>query len=311
MKTPRVAVIVLNWNGAPHLTACLDSVARLTYPGAAVRVVDNASTDGSEAELEARWPQFTVQRNATNLGYAGGNNAAIRATEGEYVLLVNNDTVLEPGLLEPLVAAAEADPLVAACSPMICYVDRPGVLNAAGLAIKRDLHPASRGQGELASAYTDPANVFGAHGACALYRRSALDRVGLLDEDFFAYHEEFDLAWRLQLAGYCARYVPAARLLHHEAASLRKTPQRLVYLMERNRIWAIAKNAGAGLIARHLPELIAAEWDTLRGAVGVRDATAYRARADAVLGLPRMLAKRRAVQALRTVPDTRIAAWLC
>ena len=274
-------------------------------------VVDNGSTDGSMDGVPARFPEFRVLANAANLGYAGGNNAGIRATTAPYVLVVNNDTVLDPGLLEPLVAAAEADPRVASCSPKILYVDRPDVINAAGLLIHRDGSSGSRGMGEPdGPAWSAPAEVFGAHGACVLYRRAALERVGLFDEDYFAYNEEFDLAWRLRLAGFTARYVPDARLLHHEAASLRRAPDRILYLMERNRIWTVVKNLGWPALAAHLPTLLAAEYRALRHVLGVRTLAPLTARAAALAGLPRMLRRRREVQRLRAVPDSEIVRWM-
>jgi GT2 family glycosyltransferase len=307
----RVAVIVLNWNGAAHLAPCLESVGALTYADREVVVVDNGSTDGSVDGLPVAFPWFRLIRHARNLGYAGGNNAGIRATQSDFVLLVNNDTVLAPGFLEPMVAACERDPRVAACSPRTVYEDRPSVINAAGLELKADFQPASRGCGEEDGPRFDTAcEVFGAHGACVLYRRAALERVGLLDEDFFAYNEEFDLAWRLRLAGWTARYVPDARVSHREAASSRGMPDRILYLMERNRIWAMVKNAGAGLLARRLPALAGGEGRMVRHVLGIRTLTPLRARVDALLGLPKMLAKRREVQALRTVSDAEIERWM-
>ena len=307
MNSPRVSVIVLNWNGAPHLAACLDSVQRLTYPERELMVVDNASTDGSAALIP---PEFVRIDNPVNLGYAGGNNVGIRRATGAYVLLVNNDTVLDPGLIEPLVAAAEADPAVAAVNPKIVYFDRPEVINAAGLVIHADGSSGSRGMGEPdGPRYAARAEVFGAHGACVLYRRAALDRVGLFDEEFFAYNEEFDLAWRLRLAGFRALYVPEARVRHREAASLKRTPDRILHLLERNRVWCVAKNMSARQFVRHLPQLLAAEWAALRHCVGIRTLTPFRARLAALAGLPRMLARRRAVQALRAVPDADLERW--
>jgi GT2 family glycosyltransferase len=303
-------VIVLNWNGAGHLEPCLRSIDLLTYPDRETLVVDNGSTDGSADAIPA-YAHFRLLRNATNLGYAGGNNAGIRASTGEFALLVNNDTVLSPDVLEPLVAACDADARVASATPKLVYLDRPGVINAAGLILRRDGHPGSRGVGEPDDGrFDDPAEVFGAHGACALFRRSALDRVGLLDEDFFAYNEEFDLAWRLRLAGHRSVYVPAARVLHREAASLRGMPDRILYLMERNRIWALIKNAGLGLVGRCAPALVAAEYHMLRHCLGIRTLTPLRARRDALFGAARMFAKRREVQRLRAVPDSEIERWM-
>lgn len=301
-------VIVLNWNGGAHLAPCLTSVAALTGPVAELLVVDNASADGSADALEERHPRFRVLRLRTNRGYAGGNNAGIRATRAPWVLLVNNDTVLAPDVLEAMLAAA-VDPRTAAVSPRVSYFDDPDIINAAGLSLTHAGEPVTRGRhAPDGPSWDEPAEVFGAHGACVLYRRAALDDVGLFDEDFFAYHEEFDLAWRLRRAGWSARYAPAARLLHHEALSLRGNRDRLLYLTERNRWFALWKNASAGFLWRALPRLLAIECAMLRHCAGMRTLTPLRARADALLHLGPMLARRHASP--RRVPDSALDCFI-
>ncbi|MBI4858853.1 MAG: glycosyltransferase family 2 protein [Candidatus Riflebacteria bacterium] len=306
-----VSVIVLNWNGADHLAPCLESVRRLTFPRRDLWLVDNASQDDSADRAERDFPEIGLIRNSTNLGYAGGNNVGFRSTRGDLVLLVNNDTVLDPDAVEPLVESFERDPDLASGAPRLLYYDRPDVINSAGLEIRADCQPSSRGMGQPdGERFREPTEVFGAHGACVMYRRSALERVGVFDEEFFAYNEEFDLAWRLRLAGYRAGYVPASRVLHREAMSLRQRPDRILYLMERNRIWAMVKNLGWGTLVRRLPRLLLAEVQALRHCVGIRTAVPLRARWDALKGLPGMLGKRRRVQGLRVVPDRAIERWM-
>jgi GT2 family glycosyltransferase len=307
---PLVSVVVLNWNGAGRLRTCLESVAALTYPARETIVVDNGSTDGSADGLERDFPGIRVLRNGRNLGYSGGNNVGILAGRGEMALLVNDDAIASAGILEPMAEAMRADPRVASCSPKILRADDPRVINSAGLELHADGWSGRRGAGEADDGrFDEPAEVFGAHGACVLFRRAALDEVGLLDEDFFAYNEEFDLAWRLQLAGWTCRYVPQATVRHVEAASSRGEPDRIMFLMERNRIWTLVKNAGLRFLARSAARLVAAEVDMLRHCAGVGTLTPLAARVASLPGLPRMLVKRRAVQRLRRVGDERILEW--
>lgn len=302
----RVAVIVLNWNGGAHLAPCLDSVAAQDHADRELLVVDNGSTDGSADRLEERHPAFRVLRLPANRGYAGGNNAGVRATTAPFVCLVNNDTVLAPGVLGAL-AAELADPRVAAVSPRVVYHDDPARLNAAGLAMTRAGEPVTRGRDAPdGPPYDAPAEIFGAHGACVMYRRAALDDVGLFDEDFFAYHEEFDLAWRLRRAGWTARYAPAAHLRHHEALSLRGDRPRLLYLTERNRWFALWKNASLRFLWRALPALLAVELAMLRHCLGMRTLVPLRARLDALARLGPMLARRRPGR----VADAALERWI-
>ena len=307
----KVAVIVLNWNGGAHLAPCLESVA--AQAGAAIEpaerdlvVVDNGSTDGSADRLEERHPAFRVLRLPTNRGYAGGNNAGIRWTTAPLVLLVNNDTVLAPGALDAMCAQAD-DPHTAAVSPRVVYFDDSRIINAAGLALTRAGEPVTRGRDAPDGPEWDrPAEIFGAHGACVLYRRAALEDVGLFDEDFFAYHEEFDLAWRLRRAGWNARYAPAARVRHHEGLSLRGDRGRLLYLTERNRWFALWKNADLRFLWRALPALVAGEVAMLRHCLGLRTLVPLVARRDALARLGPMLARR----ARARVPEAALDRWI-
>lgn len=304
----RVAVIVLNWNGGAHLGPCLDSVAAQDDPDRDLVVVDNGSTDGSADRLEERHPGFTVLRLPANRGYAGGNNAGIRATTAPFVLLVNNDTVLEPGVLAAM-RARIADPRTAAVSPRVVYFDDTRKINAAGLSLTRAGEPVTRGRDAPdGPPYDQPAEIFGAHGACVLYRRAALDDVGLFDEDFFAYHEEFDLAWRLRRAGWTARYAPAARVRHHEALSLRNDRPRLLYLTERNRLFALWKNASAAFLWRALPRLARTELAMLRHCLGMRTLVPLVARRDALARLGPMLARRKSSP--RRAAEDEVERWV-
>jgi GT2 family glycosyltransferase/glycosyltransferase involved in cell wall biosynthesis/SAM-dependent methyltransferase len=306
-----VTVIVLNWNGRPHLSACLASVSALQYPNKELLLVDNASTDGSREDAVRAFPQFRILANATNLGYAGGNNAGIRASVDPLILLVNSDTTLAPDALDFMVRAMEADARLASISPKVLRFTPAGTMESAGLLLLPGGHSARRGVDHPDDGSFDtPIEVFGAHGACCLLRRAALERVGLLDEDYFAYNEEFDLAWRLRLAGFTSHYEPRARVQHHISASLASDPDRLLFLLERNRIWTLVKNAGVGFLISSLPALIGGELAMLRRCLGTVTLVPLKARLAALRQLIPIVRRRMEVQRLRVVPDSDILRWV-
>ncbi|MFN4295101.1 MAG: glycosyltransferase family 2 protein, partial [Thermoflexales bacterium] len=170
-------------------------------------------------------PDVRVIRNESNLGFAAACNQGIRAVGAPFVALLNDDAQPEPQWLEALMRAMrEPQALVAgvqparvgACASLMLFADRPGVVQSAGVAVDRAAIAWERLRGYPADCAEaqQPREVFGASGGACLYRRAMLDEVGLFDEDFFAYLEDLDLAWRAQWAGWEAVYAPQARVLH-------------------------------------------------------------------------------------------------
>jgi GT2 family glycosyltransferase len=225
MNSPRVLVLVLTWNGRALTEACLDSVLHMDGPPFDVLVVDNASTDGTPAALCARYgPRITVQENAHNLLFAGGMNAGLeRALDAgyDYVLLMNNDVVADRGMLQALLAAAAADPRIAAVGPKIYFFDQPEIIWFAGgeLSLWRGwprhlgLRERDRGQHDA------PRDVDYLTGCAFLVRRSALAEVGLFDTGFAMYAEDADWSFRARARGWRLVYAPQARLWHRVSAS--------------------------------------------------------------------------------------------
>ena len=218
-------VLVLTWNNRAVSEACLESVLRLDYPRFDVLVVDNASTDDTVAALQARFgSRLEFLRNERNLLFAGGMNAGLRrALERgyDYALLMNNDVVVDPGLLGELVAAAATDPRIAAVGPKIYFFDRPDVLWFAGGELSlwrgwsrhRGLREVDRGQHDRRR------DVDYLTGCAFLVRRQALEDVGLLDTGFAMYAEDADWCFRARGRGWRLLYAPAARLWHRVSAS--------------------------------------------------------------------------------------------
>ena len=249
-QSPLVSIIVLNVNGLKHLDTCLKSVTMTTYSNLEVIMVDNGSTDGSVEYVNKRYPSVKIIKNNRNLGFAAANNIGIGVTRGDYVILLNNDTEVDPNWVSELVQVAESDPLIAACQPKILdFYDRKmfEYAGAAGGFIDIYGYPFARGRvfdfvEEDHGQYDDSRNIFWAGGVAMLIKRRALDKTGLLDENFFIYHEETDLCWRFHLSGYKVVFVPSAKVFHKGGATFKKKPYASWYLLHRNDFVMLLKN---------------------------------------------------------------------
>jgi hypothetical protein len=260
MTRPFVSVLLVNYNGAHYLADCLTALAQQTYPAHAfeVIIVDNASSDASCALLRTHYPWVRVVASATNTGFAGGNNRALTHAHGEWIVLLNTDTVAEPTWLAELVAAAQAYPHAAGIAAKLVFHTQPHIINSAGLLLLTDGRGADRGEGHAdGPQFAHPQRVFGATGASVLLRRTWLDQVGLFDERLFLYYEDFELAHRIRRAGGHFWYAPRAVVRHIQSAATGAGSPRQVYHIERNRIWVNAKH-GSLFIA----------WYTLIGSIG-------------------------------------------
>jgi GT2 family glycosyltransferase len=248
---PRVRVVVLNWNGRDMTVDCLHSLLAMTGVKFSITVVDNGSSDNSAEAIQREFPDMQVIANKQNLGFAAGCNVgmeeALKEHGRDYILLVNNDTVVDPGMLAELVKEADRDPKVAVCSPKIYYYDPRDLLWWAGGTYSQwtgmALHTGRREQDE--GRYDSVRNLDWATGCIMLLRIKALREVGLFDAKIFANSEDVDLSLRVREAGYLIRYVPAARVWHREGVDLRRNVgERLRFFMfMRNTLWVMHKHA--------------------------------------------------------------------
>jgi GT2 family glycosyltransferase len=220
-----VVAVVLNWNRREDTLACLGSLAAVSYPEFLPLVVDNGSTDGSLEAIAAAYPQVELIAAGSNLGFAEGSNLGIRrALElgAAYVLLLNNDTEVEPGFVEALVAEARRRPDAAALCSKVLFFEPPGLIWFAGARLdpRSGYNGRQRGYRERDDGRFD--QVVETDRACAasmLVRREVLDEVGLLDPVLFAYSEDTDWSLRASARGYHHYVVPASRVLHKVSAS--------------------------------------------------------------------------------------------
>lgn len=224
-SSPRVGVVIPNWNGLSHLPGCLSALAAQTFTDFEVVLVDNASSDGSVQWVRERHPEVRIVERSDNGGFSKAVNAGISATQGEYVALLNNDTVADAGWLEALVEALDEHAAYDFAAAKLVLFDDPERLNAAGdiYALWR-LAGANRGIGDPVARYDRMERVLGACAAAVLYRRTLFDAVGLYDEDFFLISEDTDLNLRSLIAGKRCLYVPTALVWHKHGASIKNEP---------------------------------------------------------------------------------------
>lgn len=249
-----VDVIIVNWNGLHFLSECLGALSRQTFSEFEVWLVDNGSRDGSVDWVQHHYPDVHLVVNDRNLGFAAANNQAIRLGRAPFVVTLNNDAVPEPQWLAEMVSVAQSHPEVGMVASLMLFHHAPDVINSAGIAVDRLGFAWDRLGGQPIHASEQvPTPVFGASAGAALYRRTMLDEIGLFDEDFFAYLEDVDLAWRAQWAGWECLYVPTARVLHHHSGTAGEGSPLKDYLLARNKVWLVAKNYPFRKMRAHIP----------------------------------------------------------
>ena len=247
---PKVAVVILNWNGLAHLQRFIPSVVASTYPNLDIIVADNASTDQSLEWLQTNYPIIRIMTGHTNLGFAGGYNFFLKKIESDYYVLLNSDVLVSKNWIEPVIDLMEKDISIAACQPKILSADHPDHFEYAGASggwIDKLGYPFSRGRifdtvEKDHGQYDDPVPVFWASGAAFFIRSKLFHETGGFYEPFFAHQEEIDLCWRLQRAGYKIYACPEAIVYHLGGGTLSAQSSRKTYLNYRNNLMMLARN---------------------------------------------------------------------
>lgn len=241
---PKISIITVNYNTTAVTGDMLRSLAQVSYPHLEVIVVDNGSKEPCK-QLAAEFPWIKYVEAGANLGFAGGNNRGIAEATGAYILLLNSDTEVDPGFLEPLVARFEKDPGIGVVSPKILFFDNPTTIQYAGFS---PIHPVTgrgfsiglmekdRGQFDVAVPTSR------AHGAAMMFSRKALALAGLMPEIFFLYYEEMDHCEKFKRAGFTIWFEPASRVWHKESMSAGKNSPLKTYYYSRNRLLYLRRN---------------------------------------------------------------------
>lgn len=308
---PLVSVVIVTWNGRQYLEACLNAVAAQVGMRTETILVDNASADGTVEYVRERFPSVRVVSLAENRGFAGGNNAGVREARGQFVALLNNDTVPEPTWLQALLAGIDETAGFALVTSRIVYMHDPGIIDSAGDSFLSSGGAFKRHHGASVEVARESAEVFGVCGAACLMPKRVFDELGGFDEDFFASHEDVDLSYRARLLGYRCRYVADAVVRHHGSATIGRVSDFAVFHGQRNLEWLYLKNTPTSLLLTTLPSHVvyvaaAAVHFTRVGALG----SFVRAKVAALAGLPKALRKRRQVQRTRRVEAAQLRPLL-
>ncbi len=300
----KISVLVLNWNGEGLLADALGALGRQSDADREIIVIDNGSTDSSVRFVGAAFPEAKVVALDENRGFTGGNAAGLKVAKGQLIALVNNDTRVSERWLENLTRPMLEDSTVGICASKLIFDDGRSI-NSAGDGITTAAVGFNRGLGQDAASFNRPERVFGACGAAVLYRRKMLEEIGFLDEDFFLYDEDTDLAFRAQLAGWKCVYVPDAVVYHKGNATAGRLSDIHVYYHTRNLEFVWLKNMPLGLMLRFAHHKIIQELGSF-GYLCLRHRkwrAFFRAKRDALKMLPLMWKKRREIQARRRVSN--------
>jgi GT2 family glycosyltransferase len=309
VQSKLVSVIVVCTNEKHHLPVCLESLHRQMHPNVEVIVVDNGSIDGSREYIESAHPWVRIHSTGANLGYAPANNAGFRVATGDYLVVLNPDTEVDPDFVMGLVEAIEETGAGLATS-RICFFDDRGVINACGNQVHLTGIGYCRGLGEPAERFDSRVQVASISGCAFMIRRDVLDRIGGFDDDYFIYAEDTDLSIRANIAGYRIMFAPRSIVYHKY--SLKMTPRKF-FLLERNRRLTLIKN----LRWRTLVALLPAMWMTgalmwvyaiVHGPEYLR--AKFRAHAWIYRNWNLILTKRRRLQSLRNVGDREVLRLL-
>lgn len=244
---PLVSIIIVNWNGEDVLKDCFSSLEKISYRNWELIFVDNGSTDGSEElvkKYKLKYKNYQLIKNKENLGFAPANNQGVKKAEGEYILLLNNDTKVSAKFLEILIEKMESDEKIGVIQPKIKIMDYPNRLDNAGSFLTITGFLTHWGYMEKDSPrFNKEQLIFSAKGACLLTRKELVEKLGLFDPDYFSYFEETDFCWRVWLAGFKVLYYPKTFIYHKVGFTSKKQDQLTVnYHSVKNRISSLIKN---------------------------------------------------------------------
>jgi len=256
-KKELASIIIVTYNHREYLDACLKSVLKQDYPHEII-LVDNCSQDGTVSFVREHFPGVTVIESPDNRGYGAGNNLGVKYARGEYVVILNPDTMVEEEWLSSLLSPLKRQPKVITTPKILLYdglaINTCGNINTiTGLTF-------TRGLGADPSSFPDVEEVSGISGACFAMRRDDYLDLGGFDENFFLYNEDAELSWRAHLHDYRVLYVPTSVIRHDYQLSV--SPEK-IYFLEKGRYMILKKYFSRRDILRFSPSLLVAELLTL------------------------------------------------
>ena len=314
MVTPKVAVNIVTFNSADDIQACLESIRAQTFRDYRIHIFDNASVDETLKVIEPFEVDYLVH-SPVNVGFCKAHNDLAQQFPSEYVLCLNPDTFLRPLFIEELVRALDARPDAASASGKLLRMDGK-TIDSTGIIMRREQRHLDRGAGELDTGqFDEPGEIFGPSADAALYRRRALEDTAIngryFDEDFFAYREDADLAWRCRLLGWTSVYAPAAVALHRRRVTperRRELPKEINYHSVKNRFLLRINNMTGDLYRRDFWQITRRDLAVI-GYVFVREWSSLPALWYVGKNLPRLLRKRQLIQRKPRFSATGLPKW--
>ncbi|MBX3064194.1 MAG: glycosyltransferase family 2 protein [Anaerolineae bacterium] len=303
-EQPLFSVVIPHWNGLQFLPTCYEALRRQTYPRVEVILADNGSTDGSQEYTREHYPEVRIVQLDRNYGFTGACNAGFRAAQGAYVALLNNDTEADPQWIESLVSAFQRHPDAGFLASKMLLFDKRDHFHTAGDFFGVNGWPGNRGAWQKDEGQFDREEyVFSACAGASVYRKTLLDQVGLLDDDFFFGMEDIDLAWRAQFVGWKCVYVPQAVVYHKVSATGGGVTSS--YYDGRNAFYVLIKDYPAPLFRKYwrriLGKYAGTAWEAIRAWRGKAARARLRGMATGLLHIPKMLGRRRQIQSSRKV----------
>ncbi len=242
---PLVSIVSVNYNGSEDTCEFIESLTKISYPNIEIIIIDNASPADNPKIIKQRFPNVILYESIINYGFAGGNNQGIMRARGEYVLLLNNDTIVDKGFLEPLVDKLESDSRIGAVSSKLRYYYDRNIIQFAGYTPLNHktmrnfaIGHREKDRGQYDHDYETPY----AHGAAMMVPMRVIKEIGLMSYIFFLYYEEADWSYRIRRAGYKIFYVHNSLVFHKESISVGKLSTLKIYYLNRNRIVFMRRN---------------------------------------------------------------------
>ena len=306
------SIILLSYNSMDDLAECIPSLEKQTYANYEIIIVDNASTDDTSEFVRTNYPNIRFVDAGSNLGYPAGNNLGFQNADGEYIVILNPDTVAEPDWLEELITPFEENPEIGLTTSKILIYGKKDIINTCGNSIHYTGLDFCRGLYEQSSSpsYAKPEEVGAISGCSFAIRREVFEELGGFDPDFFLYLEDVDLSWRARLMGHRIQFVPDSVVYHKFQLSI--APWKEFYL-ERNRYLVLLKNCSLRMLVLMIPAFVVTEIVTWGHAVlNGRQYVQNKLKAYwwVVTNPGKILNKRREVQSNRKIADREIIRLL-
>ena len=244
-NSPLVSIISVNYDQAEVTCEMLESLKNLSYKNIEIFIVDNASPNENADIIKTRYPEVRLIKSNKNLGFAGGNNLAIRKSNGKYLFFLNNDTEVSSGCIEPLVELFETNSSAGIASPKIIFYETDNIIQYAGSTKINPWTGRNRGIGSMekdTGQFNNSSLTDLAHGAAMMVPKTVIDKVGLMPEIYFLYYEELDWCEMIKRKRYTSHYVGQSTIYHKESVSVGKLSTLKTYYINRNRLLFIRRN---------------------------------------------------------------------